>query len=403
MKKNTNLSLLITSFSLLSSAAFNAHSAEVLHILSSGQSLSIGDKSIPAISTTSMHNTVMLDSHIIHGVNLPLVPLVEKNIQTTGETPSSGLANSLYMYDAAKRKIAISLHGRGAAPYDRLKLNTAYFNLGIEQARRIRSAIIAQGNTYKPIAVTITHGESDYQKGKSAYYAGYLAQWQRDYQNQMRIVTGNSALYLPMFITQMNTARSGDLANQQLLAAKANLDKIILVAPKYQYKYIDTLHLTNINSKHMGEMYAKVIKHVVFDKKRWLPVMPLTATRTNNVIKISYNVPVGNLVLDTKTVAQRPNYGFSFAQSSGNTVGITKVSISGKDIYITLSSIPTGTNKQIRYAWAPSTACTWCGGAGNGGLVGGNIRDQDISISPAKNSTRLPLHNWSVAFSQTVN
>jgi hypothetical protein len=221
----------------------------------------------------------------------------------------------------------------------------------------------------------------------------------------MRDITGNSALKLPMFITQMNSWRSGEVANQQLAVARFNLDKIILVGPKYQYQYADGVHLTNTYSKYTGEMNAKVIKQVIFDQKRWLPVMPTYTGRTNNIIKLSYHVPVGKLVIDTQNVALRANYGFSFVQTGGNStaVKIQNINLVGKDIYITLNTIPTGSNKQIRYAWGTSKSCVWCGNANDSTSVGGNIRDQDGSVSPAKNSTRLPLYNWGVAFSQTIN
>jgi hypothetical protein len=156
----------------------------------------------------------------------------------------------------------------------------------------------------------------------------------------------------------------------------------------------------------MGEMYAKIIKHVSIDGLSWKPLMPLNITRTGALIIISYNIPYGNLSFDTQLVAQRLNMGFDFLQTNGNSVSISNVSLSNdkKKIQITLSNTPTGSNQRIRYAWGSNQTCGYhCGDAQNPLFVGGNVRDTDTRISPAIGGTGLPLYNWSVAFDEPVN
>lgn len=49
----------------------------------------------------------------------------------------------------------------------------------------------------------------------------------------------------------------------------------------------------------MGEMFAKVMNKVVLNNETWNPLMPKSVSRIGKVITVSYNIPVGTLVLDT--------------------------------------------------------------------------------------------------------
>lgn len=136
----------------------------------------------------------------------------------------------------------------------------------------------------------------------------------------MRTLTGDSILRLPLFVSQMNSRlnpnRSLNVPVAQLQAHKENPGNIILVGPKYQYSYIvDHTHLTNVDSRHSGEMFAKVIKKVMIDGETWNPLMPKSIVRVGRIITVDYYIPVGSLQLDTTNVAPRPNFGFEFVQT----------------------------------------------------------------------------------------
>jgi hypothetical protein len=137
----------------------------------------------------------------------------------------------------------------------------------------------------------------------------------------MRALTGDSTLRLPLFVSQMNSRLSSNtpiyVPVAQLQAHKENPGNVILVGPKYQYSYnvVDHIHLTNIDSRHSGEMFAKVIKKVMIDRETWNPLMPRSIVRVGRVITVDYHIPVGSLQLDTTHVAQRPNFGFEFVQT----------------------------------------------------------------------------------------
>lgn len=387
---------------------------EYLHVLSTGQSLSLGVYSTPTITSSQPYNNLMMDKGVDQ-INAPLVPLTESGIakewQNT-ESPSSGLANTLRTLDYMHRSVIVTLHGKGGTNYLGLKKGSAPYTKGITQATNAKNYVKNNlAGTYRPLGVTAIHGETDYLDGTSnggaswAAYASALKQWQIDYQADIRNVAGNSSLRLPLFINQMNSGWTGQIATAQLDAHRTNPGKVILVGPKYQMRYhSDLLHLTSQDSKYMGELMAKVINKVALEGQTWNPLMPTSSIRTGNSITISYAIPVGRLEIDTTRVAARANYGFTFTQTGGNNVSISSVQLvnNNTQVKITLNAIPTGANPKIRYAWGCGNYTWFCGGAATGWRAGGNIRDSDYAISTASGSTNLPLFNWSVAFEEPV-
>lgn len=150
------------------------------HILSTGESLSMGVKSTPALSMRQPYNNLMLSPNVI-GDRAPLIPLVENMTYTnqgeslaTIESPSSGIANSLRAYDNVKRSVTVGLHGQSGAPYNLIKKNStngdSYKN-GQKQASVTKTAVEALGGVYVPLAVTLHHGETDEVLGNGPYYA----------------------------------------------------------------------------------------------------------------------------------------------------------------------------------------------------------------------------------------
>jgi hypothetical protein len=204
----------------------------------------------------------------------------------------------------------------------------------------------------------------------------------------------------------MNSAPTGEIAEAQLNAHIEDPGKVILVGPKYQYHYrSDKLHMdVNTQEKQMGEMYAKVMSKVLFEDETWDPLMPSSILRSGNIITVNYHIPYGNLAIDTTNVAERPDYGFEFAQTGGNSVSIDSVELinNNSQVKITLSDTPTGTSQHLRYAWSCYISATWCAQAGDATAVGGNIRDTDTSVSPASDSTGLALYDWGVTFNEPI-
>lgn len=376
---------------------------EYLHVFSTGQSLALGFTSVPPLSTTQAYNVFSL-SPALSGYDPPMIPLVE----TLGiESPSSGLANTLHVLDSLNRPILFSMHASSGSPYVDLKKGTFPWIRAMAQVTNAKAEVEALPNAiYRPIGVTVVHGEADNDLGNAPLYQSFLEEWQRDYESDISAILGDT-INFPLFVSQMNTGWTGEMAVAQYKAHKDNPGKIILVGPKYQYEYSDQLHLRNYESKNLGELLAKVIHEVAVKGNTWNPLMPNLVSRNSNIITVDFHIPVGALVLDTTTVAMRPDFGFEFAQTGGNAVTIDSVSLinNNSQVQITLSAEPTGTDQLLRYAytcgWSVSGYAT-CGNSQDSTFNGGNIRDMDNSVSTAIGSTGLPLHNWCVAFEEPV-
>lgn len=387
-----------------SQLAKTATVTEYLHVLSTGQSLALGMTSVPALSTTQPYDNLSLSNNLL-GFAAPLIDLVES---FNMESPSSGIANTLHAMDTLSRPVVIGLHASSGSPYLDLKKGSGPYTRAMAQVTNAKAEVAAMGGNavYRPVGVTVVHGEADNYAGNASQYQGYLEEWQHDYEADISAAMGSPVTF-PMFVSQMNTGWTGEMALAQLKAHKDNPGKIILIGPKYFYSYTDDLHLENFESKHLGEMFGKVIHQTVLLGNPWSPLMPTAVNRIGNVITLDFHIPYGALALDTVSIAKRPNYGFEFLQTGGNTVDIVSVALvnGNTQVEVTLDAIPTGSDQLLRYAYTcyhGGTDFGMCGNAEDSSSVGGNLRDTDSRVSPAIGSTGIPLYDWGVTFEEPV-
>jgi hypothetical protein len=360
------------------------------HILSTGQSLSLGYDGAPALSTTQPFSNKMLN-----GSNV-LVPLLEGGL----ETPSSAMANGITNLSNNTYQIAITRNGVGSTAYAGLKKGTDPYNNGLNQVSLVKSGAVSLGKVSRVAAISNIHGETDHSQGNAAYYESYLNEWQSDYENDIKGITGQSGI-IPMFIDQISSFTGAGSANSaipaaQLAASENNSQKIIMVGPKYYYNYATVYHLNNLSYKWLGEYHAKVIKKVVFDRETWKPLSPDLVERNENIVYAKFHVPVGSLVFDTDLVKFKNNYGFEYFDD-GSSSSISSVEIINTDtVKITLNSAPTGNNQRLRYAYSGTP--TSKPGAQIDGSARGNLRDTDPAISLSGNT----LYDWSVQFDKSI-
>jgi hypothetical protein len=368
----------------------------VNHILSGGQSLAIGTKAVPPLSTTQPYNNLMLTGHPSSGwgIGTNLVPLVEAH----WETPGSGMANMLSFLNG-DFDVAIGLHGFNAVRYTQIKKGTAFYNKGMLQLANTKLAAAAMGRPHRVLGVTLIHGETDdFINTPGDVYAGYLAELQSDYQSDIQATTGQTET-IPLFTDQESSFTSNYYVNKatseiplaQLQASIDNPGKIVMVTPKYFLKYDpDGVHLTPKSSRWLGEYYGKVINEVTVRGNEWKPLMPKAGTLVGNILYLDYHVPKGELVFDTSIVTEHENYGFEYYDET-HSVEIVDVDImSDSLIKITLSGAPTGVHKKIRYAYRGVQGTHT--NPLDSDSVGGNLRDTDDAPSLHGN----PLYNWAV-------
>lgn len=414
---------------------------DVNHVLSTGQSNAVANDGKPIVSTTQPYGNLMFDTGVLTGSSCDgdgcktyqkptsFVPLVEGDtFFYPVETMSSGLANEASMlaqtkYLAGKpvsnHDILVSLHGRsgngywclrkGGCPWWDDRSYVRPFDDGMMQVADALAIAKGSGKSYVVRAVTAIHGEHDHYgkenyfplpgtdgKGPVVDYGHGLEEWQRDYEEGVKAITGQ-ALPVPLMVSQYshwNDRPTTKIAYEQLDAHVRSKGKVVVVGPTYVLPYTSgCLHITGPGQRHLGEYFAKVYARIVLEGRQWEPLRPASVAIAGNVVTVKYLVPKPPLVLDTTKVSNPGNYGFEFTDESGAPPAITSVALSGPDtVKITLASAPTGPNKRIRYAYT----FTGCGGSGT--IARGNVRDSDDTPSPSGND----LSNWSVHFDAPI-
>lgn len=382
---------------------------DINHVLATGQSLSVGSRGDPPLSLMQPFDNITFVTGVMSGGTglTSFVPLVEgdTNGNTAVETMSSGFANLVTKTtrDTTKGRshdLLVSAHGVGGTAYAGLKKGTQPYTNGIAQAIAGRDLAKAAGKRYVIRAVTTVHGESDH-IDQNAKYAADLMQWQKDYETDVKALTGQSEP-VPMFETQFSTwpvltgyPTTSATPAMQLAAHIDAPGKVILVGAKYHLPYSsDGLHLSNEGYRHMGEDYAKAYRRVVLEGKAWEPVRPKSIVRVGAVLTVEMHVPSPPLVIDTTLVSDPGSYGFEW-KDDGPTPKIEKVDITGPStVTVVLDSVPTGANRRLRYAFTGTPAAL--GGPRTGPR--GNLRDSDAT--PSRHG--YELFNWCIHFDEPV-
>ena len=363
--------------------------SDLNHILLTGQSLSNGTNGGVALSTTPPYRDNYKMTARPQSYWLEPLREVENISYPNLESPATALGTELRALGGYR--MLITRNGQDGQAYTALKKGTQNYTDGITQATR---AYAMAGSKHKMTGVSVIHGETDGANNvTAAVYAGYLVEWQNDYQTDINAATAHVGT-LPMLLCQLssqaatvtNTLKQVSLG--QYNACKANPTKLFLAGPKYQLNYADTDHLTNSSYRWLGEYHAKAWRSIM-ETGSWTPLWPTAVSRINNEIRITMNVPAGPLVFDTVNVPAIASYGFEYTDD-GTPPAISNVAIDGNDVVITLASTPVGANKKIRYAYTTKVA----GGVG----PKGNLRDSDATPSYYGNN----LYNWCVHFEETV-
>ena len=179
---------------------------DVNHVLSTGQSLSVGATGTPPISTSQPFANLMFANGAIPGAtNLTaFAPLIEGRVadgtNPDVETMSAGLANLVTKMardellvgqpaDKTSHDLLVSVHGIGGTAYSGLKKGTGAFAAGMEQAKAGFNLAKALGKSYVVRAVTTVHGETDHVENNAAY-ENNLLEWQADYEKDVKALTG---------------------------------------------------------------------------------------------------------------------------------------------------------------------------------------------------------------------
>ena len=389
---------------------FTFNYADVNHLLGTGQSLSVGSQGTPILTATQPYDNIMFSGGVkpSNAALTSFVDLVEGPSQETHNSSFANLVTHLaetvvFVGKPAPQnshRLLVSIHGVGGTAYSGLKKGTAPFTAAIAQVQAAKTLTTNANQSYIVRAVTNVHGESDH-VGSNVNYMQNLIDWQKDYDTDVRAITGQVER-IPMLHSQISSwtkygQATSAIPMAQLDASTSSSGAIIMVGAKYMLPYVaDGVHLTNHGYRQMGEYYAKVYRHVILEGKTWEPVRPSSASLAGDTITVTFHVPVPPLVFDATLVSNPGNYGFEYTDDAGaGTPTIQQVTLDGTTaVKIKLSAAPTGQNRRVRYAF------TGTGGAKAGATTGprGNLRDSDAT--PSLHGYKL--YNWGVHFEKSL-
>jgi hypothetical protein len=366
------------------------HSASVLvGIIGTGQSLSVGATSTPALTTRQRYENVRLRDMgtppLYDGVGdrLSLVPLVEpvrsdvsggtqlypNNI--AGETPHGAMAHEL-SFDALRRAgvqfaTAHIVVGESGRPMDFIRrggTGRAYAS-SIYETTAIATLARNEARRFEVGAVILTHGESDWNNSNYATAVRALAD---AYRMDIPSITMQRS-EIPLIHSQQGTfpgqVGRGQSTLLQWQASVENRGVVILSGPKYQLEYsADRIHLTAAGSRSLGIAYARAYAQTMFEGRPWRPLEPVAARRVGADVEVEFHVPSPPLAWEesipqphttTHPTSGAPptiwarGRGFELEQA-GRAITIQSVSIRGNFVVISPATPLSPGDFSVRYA-----------------------------------------------------
>jgi hypothetical protein len=261
----------------------------------------------------------------------------------------------------------------------------------------------AQGKTYGVGAILLNHGESD--AASTTYESDMVALW-TDYNQDLPPLTGQT-FPIPMLLSQQhsNPTAGGTTSPATIAQWKIGLDHpqdIICTGPKYQYAYVsDYTHLIDKDYERLGEKDAQVFYQRVVLGNPWQPLQPTGASRSGQVITVTFSVPVAPLAWDTTLPAPHQASNTAWAAGKGFEVlgGTTPITISGvmivgNTVQITCASALPASGLTVAYAFTADAAPR-----ANGTIRWGLLHDSDPFVGYLSG---MPGQNYAVAFQLAV-
>lgn len=401
---------------------------DIMQIVGDGQSLSVGETALPAISKTQPFSNVMMASGVRSryqqmGYNPTLVPLIEQDgvspmPTNQGETPVSGMANGLVrrLVDRgyAQEDWCFAGMAAGRAGWSIERLSPPPLGTGgvwedmVNMIRDMKSQADTLNKTYSVWAYSWVQGESNYQVqwvNDQYRYSQYLAQLWDLFTEKVLEITGQT--FRPyMFTYQVATHRRYSSDKMEIALSQWALSKIrpdvVMAVPCYQFKCSpDNIHLPNEQSWLMGEYFARAMDFTMVRKTgKWRPLEPVSIDWQGDTIDIKYHVPGGKITIDTALCSQARNQGFDIRDVDDAAIddAISTVSVVGFDtVRIKLAEAAIDSAFRITYARGiPGDPVSSGAETGARGNVRDTMGDFDKVTSPLGNE--FPMHNASVMY-----
>lgn len=369
----------------------------LLHIVSSGQSLSMGATAgLTTVQPPTANRLLTLqdgvrlvnqDDTLTAGMVAPFKPLVSK----TSEVPLVQLVAQLNRVRALPSDAGVlaSCHGRGGFAIAALSKGTLpYANL-ITAVTHAKAEAVRLGLGYRVPFVDWIQGENDARRAEGVYLAALL-QLQSDYDADIRGISAQPET-VPLLLDQISNWTMYDTPTsfvplEQLQVALAYPSRFYCAGPKYWLQTnTDGIHLTAENSMRLGAMHLRAAEAAV-NGHSWLPTHAVSAKRSGVVVTLKFHTPSGPLVADTVRVSDPGNWGIRYVDDA-NSASVVSVKVAGDNtVEVTLSAVPSGANPYIGIADIGTS------GAAGGPNTGPRACLRDSS--PDLDGYGYPIFNW---------
>lgn len=378
--------------------------ANVAHIFSYGQSLSIGVQSNPPISTVTRFDGIMFNSVRAWdaggtGTGYDAFnPIAEtfNATETAGETPCSGgaemikeliLSENGVAYTQQSFQILSSAPGFGATTINDLSGPGGYYARALDDVTHGAALAAAAGKTFKSLAFYWLQGESDI--GNTDYHTKLVA-LRASFTTDIRAITGQTEEVL--CIAYEGTRQDTCL---EFLKAAALDPHIHIALAMYPIPRVgDGVHMPALSSKHVGAYLGRAAKRAIVDGAPYKPLLPASTFRNGKIVEIRYDVPHGPLVWDTTNYAAQTDMGYGLFQPDGVTpIAISSVDITQPDTVRIVAAVAIPAGAILRYGLTDPTSHT--------ATFGGNLRDSDPTVFDG-GGLNLPLPSWALCCEEII-
>lgn len=360
-------------FSLLSQGASTALS-DINYVPSIGQSLSVGWTAKPIVSKEQAFQNIMFRGGVrpyeAGNDKTQFIPLVESVSPdgARGETPVAGAAEFFIRFlrksqqaQGKKTQILGVANGIGGVSITALVQGSHPYQNTLDDLNQGKKLAEAQHKTFSMPGFIWTQGETDQQDKKDKeWYKQQMSKLIIDLNKDAKKITKqDNDLYC--FGYQVGSHLNYYGANPtdypaisiaQLELALDPQSRYIMTTPMYHLQYSDGVHLTAPMSKLYGAHIGYVMKQVLADGKKWLPLHPVAHKIVKKgkqwAIYMKFHAPVEPLVLDTDAISDPGNYGFSVVGADNKPLEIASVRLEGpRTLSILVNGNPSGSH--VRY------------------------------------------------------
>ena len=318
-----------------------------------------------------------------------------------------GMAGSLVRELGADTLVCIFPGGRGATAIAELSKGSEPYRCFLEDVERAFRNANDNGWAFVMPAVCWMQGESDLFDYTNTDYKQALSQFARDLNADVKRITGQ-ADDVRMICYQTNLVTCADrFSRENFHAVETAVPQAMMElvrddtlfwasGPTYPYTFARELkHIDGVSQNRLGQLAALSAMDIIRDGTRRRGLVPLGATACGTEVVVRFNVPSSPLVLDTLSVVNPGNYGFSVITPDSRDIA-SMVTLQGDSIVIRCKEQAEGC--KVRYAVnGEPMKSGWERGPR------GNLRDsQGEALKAVVQGRSYPLSNWCYQFDMLI-